>query len=123
MQQEPPRELFRGQRHDALLVLVSRIAPPESNATLCEGNKPVIGNRDAMGVAAEIMQRMLGAAKWALGIDHPIGTKQAPEHRRESLRRLKRRQFPMKAEFVVGMQSMQAGDKLAPEHTAEQLYG
>jgi hypothetical protein len=122
MQQEPPQELH-GQRHDALLVLVSRIAPPESNATFCEGNEAMIGNRDAMGVAAEIVQRMLGAAKWALGIDHPIGTKQAPEHRRESLRRLKRRQFLMKAEFVATMQCTQAGDKFAPEHTAEHLYG
>src|ERR1700730_16326151 len=121
MQQEPPQELFHGQRHDAFLVLVSRIAPAESNAAFCEGNEAMIGNRDPMAVAAEIVQRMLGAAKWALGIDHPIGTKQAPEHRRESLRRLKRRQFPMKAEFVAGMQCTQAGDKLAPEHTAEHL--
>src|SRR6266850_4348685 len=123
MQQEPPQELFHGQRHDALLVLVSGIAPPESNATFCEGNETVIGNRDAMGVAAEIVQRMLGSAEWALGIDHPISTEQSPEHRREGLRRLKRRQFPMKAEIVAGMQCTQAGDKLAPEHTAEHLYG
>jgi hypothetical protein len=123
MQQEPPQELFHGQRHDALLVLVSGIAPPESNATVCEGNETVIGNRDAMGVAAEIVERMLGAAKWALGIDHPISTKQGPEHRRESLRRSKRCQFPVKAKLVAGMQSTQAGDKLAPEHAAEHLYG
>jgi len=83
----------------------------------------VTGNRNAMGVAAEIVQRMLGVAKGTLGIDHPIGTKQAPEQRRESLRRLKRRQFPVKAEFVAGMQSAQAGNKLAAEHTAEHRYG
>ena len=86
-----------------------------------ERNEPVIGNRDAMGVAAEIVQRMLGTGKWALGIDHPISTKQGTEHRRESLWRLKRCQFPVKAKLVTGMQSAQAGDKLAPEHTAEHL--
>jgi len=123
MQQEPPQEFFHGQRHDPLLILVGGIAPPESNATLSEGNEPVIGNRDAMGVAAEIVQRMLGAAKWALGIDHPISTKQGPEHRRESLGRLQRCQFPVKAKLVAGMKSTQAGDKLAPEHAAEHLDG
>ena len=88
---------------DPLLVGVGGIAPAESNATVCEGNKAVIGNRDAMCIVAEIVKRMLGVAKRALGKDHPIGTKQAPEHRREGLRRLKRRQSPMKAEFVAGM--------------------
>ncbi len=97
------------------------IAPAETNATVLERNEPVIGNRDAMGVAAEIVQRMLGAGKWALGIDHPISTKQASEHRRESLPRLQRNQFSVKAELVLGMQPPQAGHKLAPEHTAEDL--
>ena len=98
------------------------IAPPESNATLFERDEAVVGNRDAMGVAAEIVQGMLGATKWALGIDHPIGAKQVSEHGRESLRRLQRNQFPVKAELVFGMQYTQAGDKLAPKHTAEDLY-
>jgi hypothetical protein len=75
MQQEPSQELFHGQRHRPLLVVLGRIAPPESNATACQGNKAVIGNRDAMGVAAEIVKRMLGVAKRALGIDDPVGTK------------------------------------------------
>src|ERR1700730_4749385 len=122
MQQEPPQKFFHGQRHDPFFIVVGGIAPPESNATLGEGNETVIGNRDAMGVAAEIAQRMLGAAKWALGIDYPISTKQGTEHRRESLRRLKRCQFPVKDKLVAGMQSTQAGDKLAPEHAAEHLY-
>jgi hypothetical protein len=50
MQQEPPQEFFHGERHDPLPVLVGGIAPPESNATLREGNEPVTGNRNAMGV-------------------------------------------------------------------------
>jgi hypothetical protein len=122
MQQEPPQELFHGQRHDPLLIFVGGIAPPEHNATVCEGHEAVSGNRNAMGVAAEIVQRMLGVAKRALGIDHPIGSKQAPEHRRESFRGLNRRQVPVKGEFVAGMQPAQAGHKLAPEHAAEHLY-
>ena len=71
----------------------------------------MIGNRDAMGIAAEIVKRMLGVAKRTLGINHPIGTKQAPEHRREGLRRLKRSQSLVKAEFTAGVQFAQAGHK------------
>lgn len=54
MQEESAQELFHGQRHHPFLVLVRGIAPPESNAAIVERNEPVIGDRNAMGIAAEI---------------------------------------------------------------------
>ena len=64
---------------------------------------------------------MLRAAEWALRIDHPVSTKQATKHRRESPGRFKRSQSAVKVEFVVGIQSAQASHEFSPEHTAEDL--
>ena len=40
--------------------------------TIGHVQNPMIGNRDAMGVACQIVQHMLGAAKRSLGVDDPL---------------------------------------------------
>jgi hypothetical protein len=122
VQQESPQELIHGQGHEPLFILMSRIAPPEGDEAVGERNESVIGNRNAMSITTEIAERMLRTAEWPFAIHHPIGAKQGAEHGRESLRRLKRCQFAVKAEFVVGMQTTQARHKLAAKHTAEHFH-
>jgi hypothetical protein len=52
------------------------ILPTESNPVLFEGHETVVGDGDAMGVAGEIAEDMMGAAKGWLGIDDPVLTEQ-----------------------------------------------
>ena len=55
MQQKAAKEFLAGQRHAALLIVVSRIAPTKSDPAVGKGDKAMIGDSHAMGVAAEIV--------------------------------------------------------------------
>ena len=123
MQKKAAQKFLDGQRHQALLVLVGRVAPAEGDAALCQRNQPVIGYRHAMGVAAQIAERVLSSAKRALGIDHPIGAEQGTEPGGERLRRLEMGQVTVKPEFAVGVEFAQTGYKLAAEDGAEDFHG
>jgi hypothetical protein len=54
VQQESSQELVDGQRHQALLVVVSRIAPAKSDYAIGKIDESIVGNRHTMGVLAEI---------------------------------------------------------------------
>ena len=49
MQQKAPQELINDQRHQFLLVAMSRIAPAEGDVTIFQSNESVV---NAMGVSA-----------------------------------------------------------------------
>ena len=65
---------------------VGVILPTESHALSFEGQQTVIGNRHAMGVAAEIAQHLQGTTESGLGIDHPVVTMETAEQFCELLR-------------------------------------
>jgi hypothetical protein len=54
VQQESSQELVNRQRHQTLLVVVSRIAPAKSDQAISHANESMVGNRHTMGVLAEI---------------------------------------------------------------------
>ena len=122
VQQKAPQEFFDRQTHPSLLVLVRRVAPAESHASVGQRYEPVIGDGHAVGVAAEIMQRMLGAAEGRLGINDPVVAIQRanPGRKRPGLREWG--ECAMEAELARCMQLAQARDKLAAEDTAEHFH-
>ena len=64
--QEAADELVGRQRHDLVLVVVPVVAPAEADPAAGKRNEPAIGDRDAMGIAAEIGQHRSGPAKGRL---------------------------------------------------------
>jgi hypothetical protein len=62
MKQETTQELMSGNGHDLLLAAVSIVSPAEGDAIVFEGNEPIVGNGDAMGVSGQVVENMLGAA-------------------------------------------------------------
>jgi hypothetical protein len=83
MQQEAAQEFIDGKSEESLFILVSGVSPAECDLVIQEGNEPVIGNRSAMGVSAEIAQRLIGPTERRLAVDHPSRrvklTDQAPK--------------------------------------------
>jgi len=71
VQQEPPHELIGGERHHLGLAVVAVVFPGEADLTIVEPPQPAVGDGDAMGVAAQIGQHLLGAGERTLGVDHP----------------------------------------------------
>ena len=72
MQQKATQELIDVQSQKSLLILVSGVAPAERHRVLDEGNEPVIGNCNAMGVGTEITKHLIGSAERWFAVDHPV---------------------------------------------------
>ena len=72
MDEEASQELVRRDGHDLLLAACGVVLPAEGDLILLEGNEPMVGDRDAVGVAGEIVQNMLCSAKGRLGVDDPL---------------------------------------------------
>ena len=66
VQQEAAEELVSRQAHDALPVVVRGVSPAEADLAICEGDQPAVRDADAMGVSAEIAERVLGSAEGTL---------------------------------------------------------
>jgi hypothetical protein len=83
MQQKTAQELIDMQSQESLLVLVSGVAPAERNLIILEGDETAVGNRNPMGVGAEIPKHLIGPAERWFAIDNPaLGvqlTDQTPE--------------------------------------------
>ena len=86
VQQEAANELLGGNGHRALLVAVSIIPPAERDVVAIEGEQSMIGDGDAMGIAAEVTQHLLGTAEGGLCINNPFLPEQRSQESGEALR-------------------------------------
>ena len=79
VQQEAADELVGVERHHLGLAVVAIVLPAEADLAVVEADQPAVGDGDAMGVAAEIGQHLLGPAEGRLGIDDPVDAAQSVE--------------------------------------------
>jgi hypothetical protein len=70
--QEAAQELLGGDRHDLLLAAARIIFPAKRDPIILERNQSMVGDGDAVRIASEIVQNMLGTAEGWLGIDDPV---------------------------------------------------
>ena len=78
-QKEAAQELGSGEGHHLLLGAMGVVFPAEGDALAIERHQTVIGNRHAVGVAAEIAQHLRRVPQGGLDVDHPMGAMQARE--------------------------------------------
>jgi hypothetical protein len=93
MEQETAQELLRREGHHSLVISVGIILPAESHLVVLEGDEAVVGDGDAMSVAGEIAENVMGAAERRLGVDDPVLTEQGAQEGTEGflvLQRLER---------------------------------
>ena len=65
--------------HHLGLVVVAIVSPAEADLSLFEPDEPTVGDGNAMGVAAEIGEDLIGATKGWLGVDDPFEPAQLAE--------------------------------------------
>jgi hypothetical protein len=70
--QEAAQELIGGDRHDFLLAAVRIVFPAKRDLIILERHQSMVGDSDAVRIASEIVQNMLGTAEGWLGIDDPV---------------------------------------------------
>jgi len=123
MQQETTQEFIDVKSEESLFVLVSGVSPAERDLVIQEGNEPPIGNRNAMGVSAEIAQHLIGSTEGRLAVDHPVLTEERAEERSESLRFREKLEVPVEAQLAFGEGPFESGDELATEDSTQHLDG
>ena len=123
VEQEAAEELIDRQRHDPLAVAVCGIAPSERDFAISKSKQPVVGDGNAVGVVAEIAQHVFRSTEGRLGINHPVLAEQQSEPGCEALRVGKRSELPVELKRGIAESSLECGDELAAEDTAEHLDG
>ena len=71
VKQEPPDKFIRWQSHNIALISVAAVAEGEGNVTVFDIEDAVVGNSDAVGVAAEVVEDFFRSAERRLGINDP----------------------------------------------------
>jgi hypothetical protein len=101
VEEEAAEELVDGQSQEALLVGMCGVPPAEGDVALFEGYESAVGDGDAMGVPAEIAQRVFRSAEGRLGIDDPVVAEQAAQPCGEAGRFGKGREVAVEREHVL----------------------
>src|SRR6266581_3934826 len=83
----------------------------------------MVGDGDAVRIAAEILQHVLGSAEWWFGVNDPIFAEQRSQPGSEELGMGERREFSSKMQLAVFEGRLESGNELATKHTPEYLDG
>jgi len=66
VKQETPQELVARDGHQFLLIVIGGVAPAEGDLFIGQCDQAMVGDGDAMSIAAEILQDVLGSPKGGL---------------------------------------------------------
>jgi hypothetical protein len=71
MKQETAEKLIGTKRHEAFSVAVSGVSEAERDLFAVEGDQPVIGDGNTMGISTEVSEHLIGPAERRLAVDDP----------------------------------------------------
>jgi hypothetical protein len=113
--QEATNEFVGRERHDLGFAVLPIVLPGEADLAVVEPDQATVGDGDAVSVAAEISEHLLGPGERRLGVDDPVdlGCRVEPSGERGGVGQARERAG--KAEFVVG----EGGAQLIQEQVAE----
>src|SRR6266511_141877 len=123
VEQEAPDELVDRELHDLHSVAVSRVPPAEADAAISEGEEAVVGERDAVGVAAEIGEHVVGPGEGRLAVDDPGRPAEFGEPGGEGRRLGEGRQGAREMQLTPLEGSPQTGQIAAPEELGHRPDG
>ena len=122
MEEEAAQELHGIERHQALLAAMGIVSPAEADAFPVEGGKPVVGDRHAMGVTAEVAQNMFGSAEGRLGVNVPALFVEFLEQLLESGPVAEVRRRASAIEHASAIEVAEAGEELVAEGNAQNRH-
>ncbi len=83
----------------------------------------MVGDGHAMGVAAQVLEHIVGAAEGWFGVNDPVFSEQWPEPGSEDLGLREQSQIAGKVQLAMLKGRLESGDKLTAKHTSEYLDG
>jgi hypothetical protein len=101
VQEEAPQEFVGRDGHESLPTAVGVILPAKGDAVLGDVDEPMIGNRDAVRVAREVVQYVRGSPEGRFGVDDPVLAKEGAEEGAKRLVGRQRLELARKYELVA----------------------
>ncbi len=123
MEKETPDEFFSGQGYDLALAAVPAITKGEGDVAIFDVEDTVIGNGDAMGIAAEIVENFFWSAERRLGVDDPWVFIKLSEQAVESCLGLESSGLARENELMPGKGLAEGVDILAAEDGGKSFDG
>jgi len=77
--QEATNEFVGRERHDFGLAVLAVVFPGEANLVVLKPDQAAVGDGDAVGVAGEIAEHLLGPGERRLAVDDPVDLGQCLE--------------------------------------------
>jgi hypothetical protein len=103
--------------------VVGRVTPAKSNLAVRHSDEAVVGDSDAVGIAAEILQHVLGSAEGWFGVDDPIFAKERTQPGSEELGMGERCEFSGEVQLAALESGSKSGDELATKHATQYSNG
>src|SRR5579885_1888755 len=95
------------------------VLPTKGDVIAVHRQKAVIRDRDAMGIAGQVLQDMLRPAEGSLGVDDPLLAKQSAQERCERLLVSQGLQIAVEGDLFLVEGPPQPGDELPAKHAAQ----
>src|SRR5215467_3869974 len=87
VEEKASQELLHRQGHEAWLVSVGGVSPAEGDLVTGQRDEAMVGDGDAMGVGAQVVEDILRATETRLAVDHPLAAEQGAQEGGEGLGR------------------------------------
>src|SRR5271169_2493012 len=123
VEEESPDELLRREGHRFLLIVVTIVPPVELHLSVFDIQESMVGNRDSVGIAAQVVHHLLRSGEGRFGVDDPLQVVQRLEITAESLGILKGRERRKEAEFAGVEGLLQIGQEQSAEPAGQHPYG
>ncbi|HMH07922.1 MAG TPA: hypothetical protein VK579_14675 [Terriglobales bacterium] len=121
--EEAAQELIAREGHHFLLIVVGRVTPAKGNLAVRQSDESVVGDGDAVSIAAEILQHVLGSAEGWFGVDDPIFAEERTQPGSEELGMGEGCEFSGQVQLTAFKGRLQAGDELATKHASQYSNG
>jgi len=122
VEEKSPNKLFGRESHDLLLIVVAVVPPLELDLPVFDLHDPMIGNRDAVRVAADVVHHLLGSGEGRLGVDDPFHVAHRIEMPAENLRISKALEGREKLELAGVESLLQIGQEQPAEEAGQHPY-
>ena len=121
VEQEAAQELLDRERQEALLVAVRGVSPAEGDLVLGKGNEAMVGDGNAMRIAAQVIEDMLRTPERPFAVNDPVLAEELPQEAGERLLLCEEPKVAVEADLALGESALQSCDELASEDAAEHL--
>ena len=103
--------------------MIGGVAPTKGDLAVRQCDQAMVRDGDAVSVAAEILQQVLGSAEGWFGVHDPIFAEERTQPGSEELGMSERREFSGQVQLAVRESGLESGDKLAAKHAPQHSNG